>query len=101
MSIATVITHTKCYPLWASKYSNLSNYQSFGHHTSEPSYLYIFLPLSAAELVRLRRSGRSVAGELWDAEEMFKLVACFKLLRVFRWMNVKAFVSMGRREGTS
>lgn len=32
-------------------------------------------------------------GELWDAEEMFKLVACFNLPRVFRWMNVEAFVS--------
>lgn len=28
---------------------------------------------------------------------MLKLVTCFKLLRVFRWMNVEAFV---RREET-
>ena len=47
------------------------------------------------------RSGRGDAGKLWDAEEMFKLVACFKSLRVFRWMNVEALSAVWRRAGTS
>ena len=104
LSIATAITHTKCYLLWASKYSNLSNYQSVGHHTSgEPSYLYIlfFFFTSIRYGVGEGRSGRGDAGKLWDAEEMFKLVACFKSLRVFRWMNVEALSAVWRRAGTS